>query len=131
MDDNSSAPTLRDIADAAGVSVASVSKVLNNRSGVGEESRRKILDIAERYGYQGKTARSLHKAGVHSVAMLMPAEFYSRSQFYEDVIRGALDEAAAHSLRIDVRLVSLDSVVADVEDLLQAGRTGAVAAIGP
>ena len=106
MDDEANAPTLRDIADAAGVSVASVSKVLNNRSGVGEESRRKILDIAERYGYQGKTARSLHKAGVDSVAMLMPAEFYSRSQFYEDVIRGALDEAAAHSLKIDVRLRS-------------------------
>ena len=130
MDDEANAPTLRDIADAAGVSVASVSKVLNNRSGVGEESRRKILDIAERYGYQGKTARSLHRAGVDSVAMLMPAEFYSRSQFYEDVIRGALDEAAAHSLKIDVRLVSLDSVVAEVEELLQAGKTGAIVAIG-
>ena len=72
MDDESNAPTLKDIADAAGVSVASVSKVLNNRGGVGDESRRKILDHAERLGYQVRAARSLIRAGVESTVLVMP-----------------------------------------------------------
>ena len=73
MDDESNAPTLKDIADAAGVSVASVSKVLNNRGGVGDDSRRKILDHAERLGYQVRAARSLIRAGVESTVLVMPA----------------------------------------------------------
>ena len=43
------AVTLKDIADRAGVSLATVSRVLNNdpQLSVGEETRRKILTIAE------------------------------------------------------------------------------------
>lgn len=47
------AVTLKDIADRAGVSLATVSRVLNNdpQLSVGEETRRKILTIAEELSY--------------------------------------------------------------------------------
>jgi len=132
MDDESNAPTLKDIADAAGVSVASVSKVLNNRGGVGDESRRKILDHAERLGYQVRAARSLIRAGVESTVLVMPAQFYASSAFYEDVIQGVLSEAGTNSLRIDVRLVSLDAEIAigEIADILRDLRPGALIMLG-
>ena len=126
------APTLKDIAEATGVSVASVSKVLNNRGGVGDESRRRILENAERLGYQVRAARSLIKAGVENTVVVTPAEFYSRSAFYEDVVQGVLDEAAANSLKIDMRLVSFDTghALAEIEEILRDVRPGAFVAMG-
>jgi DNA-binding LacI/PurR family transcriptional regulator len=124
--------TLRDIAEAAGVSVASVSKVLNNRTGVSDESRQKVLALAEQFGYQGRMAKAFHRAGVTTAVMIVPAEYYSGSIFYEDVIRAALDEAAANSLNLEVRLVASDVVTDDreIEEILQSGDHGAVIAIG-
>ena len=54
------AVTLKDIADRAGVSLATVSRVLNNdpQLSVGEETRRKILTIAEELSYTKKHRRS-------------------------------------------------------------------------
>lgn len=130
--DDTIAPTLKHIADAAGVSVASVSKVLNNRGGVGDESRRRILDAAERFGYQGRAARNLQRAGVESTAFVIPAEFYSRSQFYEEVIRGALNEAVANSLKIDVRLVPLNPKLLEpeIDAILRDQQPGAMITLG-
>lgn len=51
--------TLDDIAQKANVSKSAVSLVLNNKEGVGEETRRKILNIAKELGY---VPRSLIKA---------------------------------------------------------------------
>jgi DNA-binding LacI/PurR family transcriptional regulator len=114
------------------VSVASVSKVLNNRAGVGDESRRKILENAERLGYQIRAVRSLIRAGVENAVVVTPAEFYSRSAFYEDVVQGLLSEAAANSLKIDVRLVSLDTAhaLSEVDEVLRDSRPGAFVAMG-
>lgn len=130
--DEQNIPTLKDIAAAAGVSVASVSKVLNNRSGVGDESRRKILENAERLGYQVRALRSLIRAGVENAVVVMPASFHSRSTFYEDVIEGLLNEASANSLKVDIKLVSLDTdhALAELEGFLQDVRPGALVAMG-
>jgi DNA-binding LacI/PurR family transcriptional regulator len=135
MDDGSEdagAPKLKHIADAAGVSIASVSKVLNNRGGVGYESRQRILDAAERFGYQGRAARTLQRAGVTNTAFVIPAEYYSRSQFYEEVIRGALDEAVASSLKIDVRLVPLDPklLATEIDGIIKDMQPGALITLG-
>jgi LacI family transcriptional regulator len=43
--------TLARVAEEAGVSVATASKVINGRGGVGAETRRTIEDIADRLGY--------------------------------------------------------------------------------
>ncbi len=43
--------TIRDIASRAGVGISTVSRALNNRSDVGEETRQKVLRIVEELGY--------------------------------------------------------------------------------
>lgn len=53
--------TIRELADAAGVSIATVSRVLNNKPHpVGEATRRRILKLADEMGYRPNlAARSL------------------------------------------------------------------------
>ncbi len=52
--------TIRDVAKAAGVSTATVSYVLNNSRQVSEETRRRVLEAAQRLGYRANiTARNL------------------------------------------------------------------------
>ena len=52
--------TIVDVAKAAGVSHATVSRVLNNQGYIGEQTRLKVLDVVERLGYVANApARSL------------------------------------------------------------------------
>ena len=43
--------TIYDISEKAGVSIATVSRVLNGSSRVSEKTRRKVMDAMEKYGY--------------------------------------------------------------------------------
>ena len=43
--------TIYDISEKAGVSIATVSRVLNGSSNVSEKTRQKVLDVIEQYGY--------------------------------------------------------------------------------
>jgi DNA-binding LacI/PurR family transcriptional regulator len=54
-------PTIKDVAREAGVSIATVSYVLNNKTSfVSEETRRQVLETANRIGYRpNATARNL------------------------------------------------------------------------
>jgi len=54
-------PTIKDVAREAGVSIATVSYVLNNkRSLVSDDTRRQVLETIERIGYTpNSTARNL------------------------------------------------------------------------
>lgn len=44
--------TIRKIAEMAGVSVSTVSKIINDYDDVGEETKRKVIDIMEELGYR-------------------------------------------------------------------------------
>ncbi|NUN98193.1 MAG: LacI family DNA-binding transcriptional regulator, partial [Candidatus Omnitrophica bacterium] len=58
--------TLKDIAEAVGVSINTVSAVLNERSSparVGDSTRREIEEVARRLGYRRNTAASLLAGG--------------------------------------------------------------------
>ncbi|RED51878.1 LacI family DNA-binding transcriptional regulator [Cohnella lupini] len=63
--------TRKEVADRAGVSVAVVSYVLNNRTIVKEETRRKVQDAIRELGYRPNlTARSLKTKKTQQVAVL-------------------------------------------------------------
>lgn len=124
--------TLRDIAEAAGVSLAAASKVLNNRGGVSDESRQRVLAAADQLGYQGRTAKAMQRAGVATATIIIPAAYYSDSQFYEDIIKGVLEECAANALAVEVRLVASASEggYAEIDEILAAEDRGALIPIG-
>ena len=61
---------LADIADAAGVSVSTVSRVLNRRPGVHEETRRRVLSVLAEQRYTPRGLGMLHSTGV--LGLLVP-----------------------------------------------------------
>ncbi len=64
---------MRDVAEAAGVSVATVSRVLSGRRGVTASSQRAVLEVAERLGYRANSvARSLRLRTTQTVGMVVP-----------------------------------------------------------
>ena len=61
-----------DIAREAGVSITTVSRVLNNKANVSEKTRRKIQEVLERHNYQPSAiARGLVSGTMKTVAILM------------------------------------------------------------
>lgn len=83
--------TIRDVAREAGVSVATVSRVLNNSGPVREETRRRIGEIAKRLRYTPNlAAQSLSTRKTYTIGVLLPDLF---GEFFSEVIRG-IDQTA-------------------------------------
>ena len=68
---NHSVATIREISDLAGVSIATVSKVLNNKSGVKQETADRILQIADDLHYRPNlNARSLKLGDSRTIGII-------------------------------------------------------------
>src|SRR5688572_17534075 len=67
-------PTIRDVAQAAGVSAMSVSRVLNGRPGVGAETARRIEETMRALGYRPNmlAANLRQQRGVSLIGMIVP-----------------------------------------------------------
>jgi len=63
---------LKEIAKLANVSVGTVSKVINNREGVGEEKRKEIEGILVKSGFYKRTKESQESAEMNKVAIVVP-----------------------------------------------------------
>ena len=63
--------TIYDISEKAGVSIATVSRVLNGSSKVKESTRRKIMDIIDEYGYTpNSSARAMGLKSMQTIGIL-------------------------------------------------------------
>ena len=86
--------TIRDVAREAGVSVATVSRVINDSGPVSEDTRRRIREIASRMRYvPDSAARSLITRRSTTIGVLLP-DLYG--EFFSEVIRG-IDQTAQRS----------------------------------
>ncbi|WIM67826.1 LacI family DNA-binding transcriptional regulator [Corynebacterium breve] len=85
-------PTIIDIAHATGLSKSLVSRALAGKAGVGEESRTRILETADRLGYKRNTwATSLVKGSSHMIGVIATD---IASTYRLEVITGVEDAAA-------------------------------------
>lgn len=65
--------TIKDVAERAGVSYATVSRALNNRPDVNPETRKLVLKVAKEMGYQPNAiARSLVNKQTNIIALIVP-----------------------------------------------------------
>ena len=108
--------TIREVARAAGVSVATVSRVFNNSGPVGAATRARIETAARELRYvPNGAARSLITNRTHALGVVLPD---LHGEFFSEVIRGV--DAAARALGFHL-LVS--SSHADARDMASALRT--------
>jgi len=78
--------TITDVAQAAGVSVATVSKVINGRDGIATATSARVLGVVEELGYESSlVARSLRSRRTHVIGILV-AEF---EPFSAEILKGA------------------------------------------
>src|SRR5215218_405246 len=65
-------PTIRDVAERAGVSIATVSRVLNDKGDVSLETRDRVLEVARSVGYSADpAARALASQRTRLVAVVV------------------------------------------------------------
>ncbi len=80
---------MRDVAARAGVSVTTVSHVINETRPVSDELRRRVLAAMDELGYQpNRLARSLRRGQTHTIGMIIPD---SANPFFAEVARGVED----------------------------------------
>jgi LacI family transcriptional regulator len=86
--------TVEDVARAAGVSLMTVSRAINGREGLGEETRARILTLARELGYHpSQIARSLATRQTTTLGLVVPDV---SNPFFAHIARGA-EEAAYES----------------------------------
>jgi Transcriptional regulators len=90
--------TMKDIARIAGVSLGTVSNVLNGTAGVREPVRQRVLDAIQSIDYQpSQLARGLRRVKTNVIGMIIPD---ITNPFFPAVVRGAEDRAFSSGYRL-------------------------------
>ncbi len=91
MDRKKTAPTIKHIAEEAGVSIATVSRAINQEEGLSSATREKILTISRRlHYYPNLQARALVGRKPEAVGIVIPqsSEFALSNPYYNEILKG-------------------------------------------
>jgi LacI family transcriptional regulator len=102
---------IKDIAEKSGVSIATVSRVINNKGPVKFETRKKIIQIAKELSYiPNPLARGLSSKQTDTIGVILPE---LHDEFFMDFVHGIDEEAhrnnryllisSSHSQRNDLK----------------------------
>lgn len=90
--------TMRDVAERAGVSIRTVSRVVNGSEELADDTRQRVLDAIEELGFRpSKLARALVTQHSDCIGLLMPD---INNPFFSEVARGVLDAAEARGYSV-------------------------------
>jgi LacI family transcriptional regulator len=111
-----SAPvTIYEVAERAGVSIATVSHALNRPDRVGASTRQRVLDVVDEMGFTPKAAAvSLARRGVGRIGVVAPFTSYPT---YATRLSGVLEACSARN--VDVVVFDVPSVAAAMSPLLR------------
>ena len=120
--------TLKRIAEEAGVSIGTVDRALNNRAGVNEASKQRVLEVARALGYRPNLfASALSRKSTIRIGVVFPAQ---PAAFYREIENG-IDQAASEladygvtveKIRFDLH--SAEQMQACLRGLIGAGFDG-------
>lgn len=84
--------TLKEIAERTGVSLGTVHRVVHGKSGIGEETRKRVMEEIERSHYQIDEAASVLKRSAKRIAVVLP-KVQGEERFYFRAIWRSIYEA--------------------------------------
>ena len=100
------AASIKDVAKEANVSIATVSRVLNDIDVVNQETKQRVLDAIEKLDYRPNIlARSLKTQRSSTIGIIIPDISNSR---YPEIVRGAEDLASIYNYNIMLCNTDLD-----------------------
>lgn len=90
--------TLKDVAEKAGVTVTTVSRVINNRGYISEQTRTKVYEVMKELSYQpNELARSLSKQKTNTIGIIVPHIVHP---YFAKLISNLESMAAKHKFKI-------------------------------
>ena len=123
------AVTIKDVAQAAGVSVASVSRALNGHASITDDTRKHVLDVVKRMRYMPHVgARSLTTSTTNTIGVLLP-DLYG--EFFSEMIRGIDGAARRHGLHLMVSSLHGDADEAALALRAMRGRVDGLLVMSP
>lgn len=106
--------TLKQLAKELNVSISTVSKALNNSEEIGEETAKRVKELAELYNYKpNKVALSLKQNKTKTIGVIIPDIL---NHFLAKVLFGIEREAALHGYNI-ITCISNESLEKEKESL--------------
>jgi LacI family transcriptional regulator len=110
--------SIKDVARKAGVSIASVSRVMNDHDNVREETRARVLAAVRSLRYVPHSgARSLITHRTHAIGVLLPD---LHGEFFSEIIRGI--DTVARQRKLQLLLSSVHGDAAEVAAAMRAMR---------
>jgi len=123
-------PTLEQVAARAGVSRATVSRVVNGSTTVAPEIRKNVLRAVQELGYvPNHAARSLVTQRTNSVALVLPepsTRIFSDDQFFPGIIRGVSQEMEAADKQLVLMMANSTASHDRIEQYTMAGHVDGV-----
>jgi DNA-binding LacI/PurR family transcriptional regulator len=125
--------TIEDIATAAGVSKATVSRVLNSTATVSDDVKKRVKDAVEKYDYQpNMNARRLAGGSGGPIALVLEesTEEFFGNPFWRAVVDGFITEVARKRQHPVLYFHSKDDTDRELVNVLMRGNYDAVAIFG-
>lgn len=90
--------SIKDIAEAVGVSASTVSRVINGKSYVNENTRKKVMDMVQQTNYQPNVlAKSLKVGRSNTICLVIPS---IENLIFPAITRGIEDVARKHGFNV-------------------------------
>lgn len=118
--------TIYEVAKASGYSLATISRVINNKDNVQEETKKKVLEIIEKLGYKPSAlAQGLATSKTTNIGIVLPSHNYV---YLSNVLSGLADIAKIYGYQTILFLTKpeRDEVKEAVEKLIASHVDGAV-----
>ncbi len=121
---------IKEIAKLADVSVATVSMVLNKKSGIGKQTREKVLKIAKDNGYDFSKKNKKNKGNLQLTIFRKHSEVVNDTPFFNALIEGIELEARRNSYKLNIAYISSATKIDDIKEDLEKHSINGMLLIG-